>query len=126
MLFTDFGPLQRNMDRRLAERKTLSFHPPPPAGRDYIAYPWKPAGASGVATRQLRRHSLPLRLLLLLYIYTYIQTHYTYTEIGLVCRVLYMYICRSVPGVYYSLLYPLPRRAIPATITSTIGRRRYI
>jgi hypothetical protein len=78
---SDLGPLQRNMDRRLAERKTLSFptrRAPPPAGRDYIAYPWKPAGASGVATRQLRRHSLPLRLLLLLLL-LYIRTHIIHT-----------------------------------------------
>ncbi|KAL5241627.1 hypothetical protein ACI65C_009037 [Semiaphis heraclei] len=37
-------------------KKNIVLHPPPPDGRDHIAYPWKPAGASGVATRQLRRH----------------------------------------------------------------------
>lgn len=68
-------------------------------------YPWKPTGASDVATRQLRRHSLPLRLLL----YTYAHTDRTYMFVCL-CPGRILLIAPPVPHPHVSLfdrmIYP--------------------
>lgn len=77
------------------------------------AYPWKPTGASDVATPQLRRRSLSLQLLLLLF--------YTFYCYRIVCE---LQIC-SLGCTYYSL-FPPRTLSVPTNhpVTSLSYRKR--
>lgn len=62
------------------------------------------------------------------YIYTYIQTHIIYTlkqDLCVECCIC-IYVGLSRAYITHCFILSPPRRAIPTTITSTIGRRRYI